>query len=108
VALLVTAQFTLQLTSRKLSASYRIAILGFPRSGKTTMITALFAYMFRRGINGTPVLPRGEETINRINANLEAWTLAFRSNRRPTRMFLPIVPRLGSSHLYSRSTTSSK
>jgi hypothetical protein len=41
------------------------------------MITALFAYMFRRGINGTPVLPRGEETINRINANLEALDLSL-------------------------------
>jgi GTPase SAR1 family protein len=56
-------------------ASYRIAVLGFPRTGKTTLITALFAYLFREGVRGASIVPRGDETIQRINADMEQLEL---------------------------------
>lgn len=62
---------TYMFASRRLPALYRIAVVGFPRCGKTTLITALFAYLFHRGANNGRIRPTGEETINRINANLE-------------------------------------
>lgn len=49
--------------------------MGFPRCGKTTLITALFAYMFRDGVRGASIVPRGEETIQRVNENLEQLEL---------------------------------
>lgn len=56
-------------------SSYRIAVVGFPESGKTTLITAVFAFLFRRGIKGASIVPRGEETIKRINENMEQLEL---------------------------------
>jgi GTPase SAR1 family protein len=71
----VTAGFTWALLARRLPASYRIAVVGFPKSGKTTLITAVFAYLFRKGIRGASIVPRGEETIKRINQNMEQLEL---------------------------------
>ena len=48
---------------------------GFSQAGKTTLITALFAYLFRRGVKGASIVPRGDETIQRINANMEQLEL---------------------------------
>ena len=39
------------------------------------MITAVFAFLFRRGIRGASILPRGDETISRVNSNMEALEL---------------------------------
>lgn len=71
----VSAVFTWALVVRRLPASYRIAVVGFPRSGKTTLITAVFAYLFRNGVRGASIVPRGEETIRRINSNMEQLDL---------------------------------
>lgn len=52
--------------------SYNIAIVGFPRSGKTTLITTLFAAVMYRKIKlnrYNPVL-KGNATIERINENI--------------------------------------
>lgn len=62
-------------TSKNLPASHRIAVIGFPGAGKTTLITAVFAHLFRRGVYGATIIPRGEETIARVNANMEALEL---------------------------------
>jgi GTPase SAR1 family protein len=71
----VTTLLTWALVARRLPESYRIAVIGFPRSGKTTLITAVFAYLFRNGVRGASIVPRGEETIRRINSNMEQLDL---------------------------------
>jgi GTPase SAR1 family protein len=73
--LLVTVVATWQVLVRRLPSSYRIAVIGFPKSGKTTLITAVFAYLFRRGIRGASIVPRGDETIKRVNRNMEQLEL---------------------------------
>ena len=55
---------------KELPAAYRVAVIGFPRSGKTTLITALFGELFANRL-GIKAIPRGLETTERINANLE-------------------------------------
>lgn len=55
---------------KKLPLAHNIAVVGYPRSGKTTLITALFAEIFSRNISNISITPRGEETINRINDDI--------------------------------------
>jgi len=52
--------------------SYRVAVIGFQRSGKTTLITSLFGESFARrlGISGY-LVPRGTLTIEKVNKYLE-------------------------------------
>ena len=71
----LSALITWYFSARRMPASYRIAVLGFPKSGKTTLITAVFAYLFRRGVRGASIVPRGEETIQRISDNMEKLEL---------------------------------
>lgn len=52
--------------SARMPVSHRVAIIGFPRSGKTTLITAILEYLFRHGERGRRIVPRGEETRTRI------------------------------------------
>lgn len=49
-----------------LNTSYNVAILGFPRSGKTILLTTLFGEMFANKI-GIRAVPKGDATINTIN-----------------------------------------
>lgn len=74
-AMLVSGLATWLFLIRKMPASHRIAVLGFPQCGKSTLITAVFAYLFRHGVRGASILPRGDETIKRINANMEQLEL---------------------------------
>jgi len=53
----------------KLPSAYRIAAIGFPKSGKTTLITSLFSELFANRL-GIQVIPRGLETIERVNDNI--------------------------------------
>jgi GTPase SAR1 family protein len=62
---------TSQLARQRLPVAYSIAVLGFPRSGKTTLITAMFGELFANKILGYRVFPRGQSTIERINSDLE-------------------------------------
>lgn len=55
---------------RTIPRSHRVAVIGFPQAGKTSLIVALFAFYFRRGIRGASILPRGEETIRRVNTHI--------------------------------------
>jgi hypothetical protein len=73
--IVATVFLTLQLSMRRMPASHRIAVVGFPQTGKTTLITAVFAYFFRHGVKGASIVPRGDETIRRINANMELLEL---------------------------------
>jgi GTPase SAR1 family protein len=69
-AAVLASAVTWIVAGRKLPVSHRVAIIGFPRTGKTSLITALFEYYFRRGARGVAIAPRGEETIERINDNI--------------------------------------
>nr|VFJ73199.1 MAG: 50S ribosome-binding GTPase [Candidatus Kentron sp. FM]VFJ74573.1 MAG: 50S ribosome-binding GTPase [Candidatus Kentron sp. FM]VFK23500.1 MAG: 50S ribosome-binding GTPase [Candidatus Kentron sp. FM] len=51
--------------------SHMVAFIGYPRSGKTTLITSLFAEIFaQRILRGINIIPRGEETIKRVNGDI--------------------------------------
>jgi hypothetical protein len=74
-ASVLSALGTWLLAANRLPTSHRVAILGFPRCGKTTLITAIFEYLFRHGAQGGSIIPRGDETIQRINDNLRQLEL---------------------------------
>lgn len=78
----VTAFGTWTLTRLRLPSSYRVAILGFPQSGKTTLITAVFEFLFREMSSALSIVPRGDETIRRLNDNMQQ--LELRTKIRPT------------------------
>lgn len=60
--------------SNKLPSAYSIAVVGFPKSGKTTLITTLFGELFANRL-GIEIIPRGIQTIERINENLSKLEL---------------------------------
>lgn len=49
--------------------SYYVAILGFPKSGKTTLIISLFGEAFARRLP-VKMMPKGEKTIDMVNQSL--------------------------------------
>jgi len=49
---------------------YTVAIVGFPQSGKTTLLTSLFGEIFARKIIGIEVEVKGQSTIERVNEDL--------------------------------------
>ncbi len=51
--------------------SYYIAIVGFPKSGKTTLLASLFGEAFAGKIKPVKMQPRGTRTIETVNAYLE-------------------------------------
>ncbi|MDG6078930.1 hypothetical protein E3U23_06960 [Erythrobacter litoralis] len=51
------------------AASYRIAMLGLPLSGKTALVTAIFEYIFSSSA-GRAFAPVGEKTIKSINQQI--------------------------------------
>jgi predicted YcjX-like family ATPase len=55
---------------RTIPRSHRVAVIGFPQAGKTSLIVSVFAYYFRRGVRGAAIIPRGEETIRRVNMHM--------------------------------------
>lgn len=55
----------------QLPIPWNIGIVGFPQSGKTTLIVSLFGEMFARRLN-CPVVPQGTSTIERVNEGLRA------------------------------------
>lgn len=58
------------LARKNLPLAHNIAVVGYPRSGKTTLITSLFSEIFSRNISNISITPRGEETIRRINDDI--------------------------------------
>ncbi|MGA9351028.1 MAG: GTPase domain-containing protein [Anaerolineae bacterium] len=72
VLLLAVGTFWLSfLRSREsLAIAHSVAIVGFPKCGKTTLITALFGEIFARRMLGPKVSPKGQSTIERVNADL--------------------------------------
>ena len=59
-----------------LPKSYYVAIVGFPKSGKTTLITCLFDEAFKGNL---PIkfTPRGEQTIEYVNKNISLLEQGF-------------------------------
>jgi GTPase SAR1 family protein len=60
----------LQWLSNQFPRAYSIAIVGFPKSGKTTLITTLFGELFTNRVLNISTIPRGLATIERVNADL--------------------------------------
>lgn len=58
------------LARKRLPIAHSVAIIGFPRSGKTTLVTSIFAEIFSRRITGVTLTPRGDETINKVNEDI--------------------------------------
>lgn len=50
---------------------YNVAIIGYPKSGKTTLIVSLFQEIFKQRIQGVKATLKGESTIERINDLIE-------------------------------------
>jgi len=50
--------------------SYNVALVGFPQSGKTTLIISLFGEAFARNLP-IRMMPRGSRTIELVNESLE-------------------------------------
>lgn len=57
--------------ARNIVIPYNIAVIGLPRSGKTTLITSMFQMIFYNRFLSRRVVPRGTETIDRINRDAE-------------------------------------
>ncbi|ETX00039.1 MAG: hypothetical protein ETSY1_12620 [Candidatus Entotheonella factor] len=51
--------------------AYNVAVIGFPKSGKTVMITSIFGQLFSDRYLGRGVILRGKDTIERVNKDLE-------------------------------------
>jgi len=71
VLLLLANLLAFYLASKRLPSAYRIAIIGYPRAGKTFLITAIFKNLFLGKVSGFDTIPRGNETIERINNYIE-------------------------------------
>ena len=62
--------FLLTFLQSKLPRAYSVAVIGFPKSGKTTLITTLFGELLAKRVLNISVRPRGKETIQRVNEDL--------------------------------------
>ena len=61
----------LYISKKLMPVSRTVAIVGFPKSGKTTLIISLFGEIFAGRIGKMKIKPRGTKTIERINESLE-------------------------------------
>jgi hypothetical protein len=71
---IVNVYFLLQRV-RNIVQPYNVAVIGLPRSGKTTLITSMFQVIFFQRFFANRLVPRGSETIDRVNKNLETIQL---------------------------------
>src|SRR6476469_782099 len=55
---------------RVIAVSYRVSMLGLPRSGKTALVAAMFSEIFSDP--GKDFSPVGPETIGRVNQFIES------------------------------------
>jgi GTPase SAR1 family protein len=66
----------LRVTKNRIYKSYQIAVVGFPQSGKTTLITTLLNEILLHNIYGE-IIPRGLETIEKINRDIASIELGI-------------------------------
>lgn len=71
VVMALTFIYMLIVRQESLPGSHNVAIVGFPQSGKTTLIISLFGETFAGKILPLRLTPRGTKTIERINESLE-------------------------------------
>jgi GTPase SAR1 family protein len=69
ISALASILFSYVIISNRLPIAHNVAIVGFPKSGKTTLITSLFGEIFARRVVDVQAKPTGK-TIERINADL--------------------------------------
>ena len=67
---IILAAFVQYFLTSKFPRDYRIAVIGFPKSGKTTLITTFFGELFAKRVLNISTVPRGSATIERVNADL--------------------------------------
>lgn len=60
-----------QKRGQKLPIAYNVAVVGFPRSGKTILITSLFSQIFTDRFLNKKVILRTKSTIERVNRDIE-------------------------------------
>lgn len=70
VTVMATLLFPLLFRQSALPTAHTVAIVGFPKSGKTTLLTSLFGEVFAQRIEELRVLPRGTSVIERVNRDL--------------------------------------
>jgi GTPase SAR1 family protein len=63
--------FVRNLRSSATTIPFNVAIIGFPQSGKTTLIASLFQEIFKQNVEGIKATLKGESTIDRINMLIE-------------------------------------
>ena len=66
----ISMTFRCSASDLQIKKSIHVAIVGFSRSGKTTLITSLFGEGFRKNLP-INLEPRGSKTIDKINLSLE-------------------------------------
>lgn len=59
--------FSFFTSRRSLPVAHNVAILGFPQSGKTTLLTQMFNELLLFRVKGVEATLRGEATINRVS-----------------------------------------
>jgi len=69
-AVLALFIFFLIFLQSKLPRAYSVAVIGFPKSGKTTLITTLFGELFAKRVLNISTILRGQATIQRVNEDL--------------------------------------
>lgn len=60
-------QLIQRMSNSNLAIAYNVAMIGFPQSGKTTLITSIFNEILERKIEQVDVTLTSESTINRLN-----------------------------------------
>lgn len=71
----VLALLLFQRLKQTMPIAYNVAVVGFPRSGKTVLITSIFGQIFLDRFLSKKVILRTKATIERVNRDLEQLEL---------------------------------
>ncbi len=69
--LVITQLISVALLRELFPPLYRVAIVGFPASGKTTLLTLIFQQIFAGTLPGLSAEPRGKTTADRVLADIK-------------------------------------
>ena len=70
--------YTLQKMRKNIKIAHNIAVIGFPKSGKTTLITSIFDGIMFYNVLSLNAVVRGEDTINKVNEDMEKLKIGKR------------------------------
>ncbi|GGK64955.1 TRAFAC clade GTPase domain-containing protein [Amphritea balenae] len=62
--------FSILVMRKKLPVAHSIAVIGLPRTGKTTLVTSIFAEIFSARMRRISLTLRGDETIKKVNDDI--------------------------------------